>query len=238
MRYLTGVYWCRGRAAEKNQDALLLQQVLTRRGRVLMAAVCDGMGGASRGEMAGAYVAERLQEWFYTEFLFLLAEKKRIWVIRRSLDRQVFYMQEQMRRYGRQEEISLGTTMTVLVMWEKAWLLWHLGDSRAYRLRGGRMEQLTTDHVHGAGMLTKCVGSFGSFVPEHGMGVPGEGEAFLLCSDGFRRQITERELGDVLMPAQLRGEAQIERRLKEIGEACMRRGERDNLSAIYLKRSR
>lgn len=235
MQYLTGVYWCRGCEAESNQDALLLQQVLTYRGRVLLAAVCDGMGGVSQGEMAGAYVVERLQEWFYKEFLWMLGRKKRIWIIRRSLDRLVWHMQEQMRQYGRQEEISLGTTMTVLVIWEKAWLLWHLGDSRAYRLRGGRMEQLTTDHVHGSGMLTKCVGSFGSFAPEHGMGVPGTGDGFLLCSDGFRRHITEDELRDVLLPAELKGEEQIERRLREIGEACMKRGERDNLSAIYVK---
>lgn len=235
MKYLTGVYWCRGCAAENNQDALLLQQVLTRRGRVLFAAVCDGMGGVSKGEMAGAYVAERLQEWFYTEFLWLLRRKRRIWVIRRSLDRLVYDMQQQMRQYGGQAGISLGTTMTVLLVWENAWLVWHLGDSRAYRLRRGRIRQLTTDHVHGAGQLTKCVGSFGNFVPEHAMGVPGDGEGFLLCSDGFRRRMAKQELGDVLAPAQIQEEEQIERRLREIGEACMRRGERDNLSAVYLK---
>lgn len=238
MEYLTGVYWCRGRVAAKNQDALLLQQVLTRRGRVLMAAVCDGMGGASQGEMAAGYVAQRLQEWFYTEFLRMFARKKRLWVIRRSLDRLVYHMQRQLRHYAGEEELSLGTTMTVLVMWENAWLVWHLGDSRAYRLRRGRMEQLTTDHVHGAGELTKCVGSFGHFVPQHIVGRPGAGEGILLCSDGFRRQMTEQELRDVLAPARLREEAQIERRLKEIGEACMKRGERDNLSAVYIKLSK
>lgn len=235
MVYQTGVYWCRGRMAGRNQDALLLQQVLTGRGRVLMAAVCDGMGGLSCGELAGGYVAERLLEWFYTEFLLMLYRKKRIWVIRRSLDRLVFHMQQQMRRYAGQKGISLGTTMTVLVVWEKVWLLWHLGDSRAYRLRRGRMEQLTKDHAHGAGRLTKCVGSFGDFMPEHAMGVPGAGEGFLLCSDGFWRRLEERELQDVLAPDQLKEETQIEKRLKEIGEACMKRGERDNLSAVYIK---
>lgn len=235
MRYLTGVYWNRGSRAKKNQDAVLVQQVLTRRGRVLLVAVCDGMGGVSQGELAAAYVTERLQEWFYTEFLRMLGFKKRIWVIRRSLDRLVYDMQQQMRRYGEKEGVSLGTTMTVLVMWEKAWILWHLGDSRGYRLRCGSMKQLTTDHACGAGKLTKCVGSFGDFVPEHMAGIPGAGDGFLLCSDGFRRQVTESELGDVLLPGQLKDEAQIERRLQEIGEACMKRGEWDNLSAVYVK---
>ncbi|MDE7232645.1 MAG: protein phosphatase 2C domain-containing protein, partial [Lachnospiraceae bacterium] len=167
MRYLTGVYWCRGRVADRNQDSVVLQQVLTLRGRVLMAAVCDGMGGASQGETASGYVAENLQEWFYTELLYMIREKKRSWVIRRSLDRLTFHLQRQLQRYAGREEISLGTTMTVLVIWEKTYLVWHLGDSRAYRLRGGRLEKITTDHVHGTGKLTKCLGSFGYFVPEH-----------------------------------------------------------------------
>lgn len=235
MRYLTNVYWNKGREAEKNQDSVLLQQVLTSRGRVLLAAVCDGMGGVSCGEEASGYAAVRLREWFYTELFAMIRKNKRYWVIRRSLDRLVFHMQGQLKRYALQEEISLGTTMTVLVVWEKTWLLWHLGDSRAHRLRGRRMEQLTQDHAQDAGTLTKCLGSFGHFVPQHRMGVLKPGDGILLCTDGFRRRITDGELRDVLHPCELAGEEQIGRRLKEIGETCMKRGERDNLSAVYIK---
>lgn len=84
-------------------------------------------------------------------------------------------------------------------------------------------------------MLTKCVGSFGYERPDFRMGSIREGQAVLLCSDGFRHFITEQELGDVLRPGQLQEERQVTRRLREIGEACMRRGERDNMSAIYIK---
>ncbi len=235
MRYVTDVYWCRGSVAGKNQDSVVLQQVLTRRGRVLMAAVCDGMGGISAGETASGYVAEELQEWYYGELLCMVQKRKRCWVIRRSLDRLVFHMQRRLQQYAVREEISLGTTMTVLVVWEKTWMLWHLGDSRAYRFRGGRMEQLTADHVHGAGKLTKCLGSFGYFVPEHGLGVFRPGEGILLCSDGFWRRISEEELRDVMNPWELTAQEQIGRRLKEIGGVCMKRGERDNLSAVYVR---
>lgn len=238
MRYLSDVYWNRGRVAEKNQDAVVLQQVLTRRGRVILAAVCDGMGGISCGEAASGYVAGELQEWFYTELFALIRKNKRYWVIRRSLDRLIFHMQGQLKRYGAQENMALGTTITVLVLWERTWLLWHLGDSRAYRLRARGMEQLTTDHTRDAGKLTKCLGSFGYFTPQHGIGVIRPGEGLLLCSDGFRRQITERELQEVMDPRELTGEEQIGRRLKEIGETCMKRGERDNLSAVYIKMDR
>lgn len=238
MRYLSDVYWNRGRVAEKNQDAVVLQQVLTRRGRVALAAVCDGMGGISCGEAASGYVAEELKEWFYTELFAMVRKNKRYWVIRRSLDRLIFHMQGRLKRYGAQENISLGTTMTALVLWERTWMLWHLGDSRAYRLRTRGMEQLTTDHARDAGKLTKCLGSFDCFTPQHGIGVIRPGEALLLCSDGFRRQVTEQELRKVMDPGAMAGEEQIGRRMKEIGETCMKRGERDNLSAVYIKMDR
>lgn len=235
MRYLTNVYWCRGGAARKNQDSVVLQQVLTRRGRVLMAAVCDGMGGISSGETASGYAAEALQEWFYGDLLCMVRKRKRCWVIRRSLDRLVFHVQGELQDYAAKEGLSLGTTMTVLVVWEKTWMLWHLGDSRAYRFRGRGMEQLSTDHACGAGKLTKCLGSFGYFAPEHRMGALKQGEGLLLCTDGFWRHMSEEELLDVMNPRELAGEEQIGRRLKEIGGVCMKRGERDNLSAVYVK---
>lgn len=240
MRYETGIYWCGGKSGRANQDALVLQQVLTRRGRVLMAAVCDGMGGLSAGEEASAYVAEQLREWFYRDLLYMLRQRKRFWVIRRSLDRLVFHMQEQLKSHAAKEAISMGTTMTVMVLWERTYLLWHLGDSRAYRLRGRCAEQMTTDHVHAGGELTKCLGSFGYFKPEHGMGSLRKGEGILLCTDGFRRRVSNSELGSVLhfdtAAFPLSGEEErITRRLSEIGEACMKRGETDNLSAVYVR---
>ena len=235
MRYWTNVYWNKGREAEKNQDSVALQQVLTSKGRVLLAVVCDGMGGIARGEAASGYAAERLREWFYTELFAMMRKNKRYWVLRRSLDRMVFHMQGQLAQYAGREELSLGTTMTAFLVWERTWLLWHLGDSRAYRLREERIEQLTEDHAQDGGKLTKCLGSFGYFTPQHGMGVLKPGDGILICTDGFRRRVTGEELQAVMNPRALSGEEQIGRRLKEIGETCMKRGETDNLSAVYIK---
>lgn len=237
MRYVTGVYWSAGGTVSGNQDSLLLMQVLTARGRVALAAVCDGMGGLCRGEAASACVTEQLQGWFYDTLLYAIRKKKRLWVIRRSLDRLVFQLQHCIQRYAAQEKISVGTTMSVLVLHEKNYLLWHLGDSRIYRLGKGhhKIRRLTKDHAAGAGCLTKCVGSFGYFRPDYQMGVVKRGEGFLVCSDGFWRRITEEELADVLSPAQAVEEQQIEKRLGEIAKCNIKRGERDNMSAIYIK---
>ena len=254
MKYLSGVYWERGNVADANQDSLVLLQVLTAKGRVLMAAVCDGMGGLAQGDTASGYVTKRIQEWFYESLLRAIRKKKPHWVIRRSLDRLVYHMQEQLLQFGEKEDIRLGTTMTVLVIWEKTYLLWHLGDSRSYRIcttrrdrsthrgfsadedkrRMSGIARLTKDHVRGRNQLTKCVGSFGYERPDFKLGVLQAGQGMLLCSDGLRHCVAESELADVLKPAQIRDEEQIARRLREIGDACMKRGERDNLSAVYV----
>lgn len=243
VKYLTGVYWERGSVADRNEDSVVLLQVLTARGRVVMAAVCDGMGGLAQGEAASGYVTRRLQEWFYESLLRAVRKKKPYWVVRRSLDRLVYHMQEQLLQYGRKEDIRLGTTMTVLAAWEKTYLLWHLGDSRAYSLSGHKLHGqlaaeaicMTQDHVYRKNQLTKCVGSFGYERPDFRMGRLQGGQAVLLCSDGFRHCVMEEELADVLSPERIADEEQIARRLREIGNACMKRGEKDNLSAVYVK---
>ena len=125
----------------------------------------------------------------------------------------------------------------MLVLWEKKYMIWHLGDSRIYRL--GRKSKngvrlMTKDHADREGRLFKCVGSFGFFVPDFKMGNLKKGEAFLLCSDGFRNRMGMEEIGEALAPDQMRGD-RIRKRLREIGESARRRGERDDLSAVYIK---
>ena len=162
----------------------------------------------------------------------------------------VYHVQEQMRQYAGRERLDMGTTVSVLVLWEDIYLIWHLGDSRIYRIRSwgrfnresykkssklGLMESMTTDHVQERNKLTKCVGSFGYFRPDYRMGTLKRGDAFLLCSDGFYHCVTNQEMADILCPDRLLEERQMERRLTEISTACMKRGEWDNLSAIYIK---
>ena len=201
MKYLAGVYWERGSTAKSNQDAVILLQVLTARGRVMMAAVCDGMGGLAQGEVASAYVTRRLQEWFYESLLHAIQKRKPYWVIRRSLDRLVYHMQEQLQQYGSREKLSLGTTMTLLVLWEKVYLIWHLGDSRIYRMSGtGRRGReraktaeavcLTKDHARGKHVLTKSVGSFGyerpDFYQDLELGATPRGDTLLAIGEFYQ----------------------------------------------------
>lgn len=240
MYYDTSIYWDKGPLREMNQDSLIVQQVLTSRGRVLLAAVCDGMGGVDEGERASGYLTEALVTWFYDSLLDAVAKKKPSWAIRHSAEREIYQAQGKMQKYAGQHSCKMGTTLSMLLLWEKKYMLWHIGDTRIYHLYGrkkGRkkkqMELLTKDHVYGGNMLTKCVGSFGFFMPDFKMGAVKKKEGFLLCSDGFWHKIKSGEIEEALSPEQMTKE-RCDKRLRELGSVSMRRKETDNLSAIYI----
>lgn len=125
-------------------------------------------------------------------------------MIRRRAERKIYQVQSRLERYSVKQNLEMGTTLSLLVIWEKKYLLWHLGDSRIYRISGKKRvktRQLTVDHADAHKRLTKCVGSFGFFLPDFKMGTVKKNEAFLICSDGFWNKITINEIGEVLSPS-------------------------------------
>lgn len=240
MNYEADVYCNKGMTHSVNQDSIILLQALTSQGRVLMAVICDGMGGMDMGEVASGYLAEELVTWFYDGLLDAIGKKKALWVIRRCAERKIYQVQSRLKRYADKRSLEMGTTMSMLVLWEKRYMIWHLGDSRIYRLnRGtkrkkGKLCLMTNDHADNEERLLKCVGNFGYFVPDFSIGTVRRNEAFLLCSDGFWKRMENEEIAESLDTSQMEQD-KIRRRLHGIGEAAVRRGEKDDLSAIYVK---
>lgn len=153
--------------------------------------------------------------------------------MRNSILRCLYSVNEELCRYGSVKELRLGTTVSVLLLWKRQYLICHIGDSRIYRCgrRGTRL--LTQDHRSGRHGLLKCVGSFPFQKPDFYTGHIGRGQGFLLCTDGFsNRQEWDKRLFD---PGEIYDEEQLERRLAASAAAVQKRGETDNLSAIYVK---
>lgn len=232
MRIISGVYWDQGGRAS-NQDSLTLQQVLTRRGRVAMAAVSDGIGGLSEGEIASGYITERLTENFYGQMVSLVGRRKSKKAVKNSLLRCFCDIHEELKRYAQGKEISLGATVSLLFIWKKQYVIFHLGDSRIYLYHRGKVKLLTKDHSDGGHGVTKCMGSFPFRYPDIQFGSIHGRSGFLLCTDGFYRTIDEKTR-QILLPEDIDSDRQAERRLKEMARAAKKKGESDNLSAVYL----
>ena len=233
MKMISGIYWDRGKRTV-NQDSLVLEQVLTSKGRVLFAAISDGIGGLSEGEVASGFIMEKLLANFYQQILPLIGGSRGYRAIRRSILRCLFETGQALQKYGTSKEISLGATISLLLVIKNRYLAIHLGDSRIYRLKDRGLKQITRDHSREGNILTKCLGSFDYQYPDIYVGRVGRKSGFLLCSDGFFHYLKENALKELLSPKEISTEEQINRRLKELASRNIKQGENDNISAIYV----
>lgn len=236
MKIISGVYWDQGLGAV-NQDSAALQQVMTTKGRVMMAVVSDGIGGLKEGETASGYITERLIENFYHQMVPLAGRGKGRKAFKKSLLRCLYDTNENLKRYGSGKNILLGSTVALLFIWGRRYMIMHLGDSRIYRWRGGKfckggIMQLTKDHSDGGRRLMKCIGSFPFQYPDIAFGRLFGKSGFLLCTDGFYRRMGN-DILRALNPLELENDDQVYRRLNQIGAALLKKGEKDNLSAVY-----
>ncbi|MCM1134523.1 MAG: serine/threonine-protein phosphatase [Clostridium sp.] len=233
MKIISGAYWDKGKR-ELNQDSVTIQQALTSGGRALLAVVSDGIGGLKEGEIASGFIIEKLVENFYGRTASLLGRKKGKKALMKNLLRCFYDINRELVSYGESKGIGLGATVSALFLWKNRYLIFHLGDSRVYLFRRGKVRQLTKDHSTGEKGITKCMGSFAFQYPDIYSGRIYGKSGFLLCTDGFYRRM-EEDFFQALTPEDIDNETQIDRRLRDIGMAVKRKGESDNLSAVYVR---
>lgn len=235
MHYISEVYWDKG-GRSVNQDSVSLQEVNIRGKKILFALICDGIGGLEDGESASGYVAERMTEWFYKEALLVFIRKKSGKCLLKSGLRALYGCNEEIRRVAETANKKMGTTATAMILWGRKYFLWHSGDTRAYLFRERRRgRQLTTDHTADLHTLLRCIGSFVWKQPDVVRGYLKRGDVLLLCSDGFRNQISAERIEETLQPSEMETRERIYMRLSEIADYVKRHGEKDNISAVAVK---
>jgi type VI secretion system protein ImpM len=178
-----------GRVRQVNQDAFL------ERSEVGLWVVADGLGGHSDGEHASRMVCDALADFTPNQGFDDTIEAVRA-RLKEVNDHLLLAATRSL--LG---ERSGSTVVVLLVRGSRSAVLW-AGDSRVYRLRGGRLEQLTKDHspapVPGAGRqsnaVTRAVGAQASFGLDLCSDRVRPGDRFLLCSDGLTRTIPEHDI--------------------------------------------
>lgn len=197
-----------------NQDARVLMpagdpEQWQQRGHVVL--VADGMGGHAVGELASKLAVDNIPHVYSKH-----AAEGPLIALRRAFVEANLTIHNR----GRQnrEFHGMGTTATALVLRPEGAWIGHVGDSRAYRIRGGAIEQLSFDHswlwelarhrgvtpeeLERQGVPTNRITR--SLGPEPLVQVDVEGphpilpgDTFLLCSDGLSGEVTDREIGAV-----------------------------------------
>ncbi len=241
-----------GIAKDTNQDSILIKHAMTDLGEVLLAIVCDGMGGLSKGELASATVIRAFSRWFHEELPYEL-ETIDMQVIGAKWSLMLKALNSQILEYSRAHEINgVGTTFTGILMVSDQFVFGHVGDTRLYHI-GATLKQMTADQtfvarevLRGAltmeqartdkrrNLLLQCVGASKIVEPQIVCGGVEKG-AYLLCSDGFRHEITEGEIYESLNPINLMNQDAMHNNVKYLIQQVKDRGERDNISAVLIK---
>ncbi|HEX6984466.1 MAG TPA: protein phosphatase 2C domain-containing protein, partial [Planctomycetaceae bacterium] len=204
--------------------------------------VADGMGGHAVGELASRIA---------TESLPLTYLKSRHANPADALREAILFANVAIHGKGQanRDFARMGTTCTALVLSERGAVIGHVGDSRCYRIRRGRIDQLTFDHslqwelIRRGGMnpedvflqeprnvITRSLGP----EPEVEVDVEGPfavlpGDVYVLCSDGLPNHVADHEIGTIAahLPA-----AEATRMLVHLANA---RGGTDNVTAVVVQ---
>ncbi len=204
-----------GMRRANNQDAFISLPADTldrflRRGHLFV--VADGMGAHAAGELASRMAADKIGQYYLQQSPMDSETALRMAVQEANSD---------IHRRGQQnpEFYNMGTTASSMVILPEGVIVAHVGDSRVYRLRDGKFEQLTFDHslvwemqasgqVHPnsalsqsipKNVITRSLGPSAEVVVDMEGPFPvKEGDRFLLCSDGLSGQVADEEIGPIL----------------------------------------
>ncbi len=235
-----------------NQDSILIKHAKVDDTEVLLAVICDGMGGLSKGEVASASVVYAFAKWFDEELPFEL-EHLDMQVIGAKWSLMLKELNVKILEYSRSHGIDgVGTTFSGMLIVGDQMVIAHVGDTRIYHI-GDALTQLTTDQTFVAreisrgtmtpeqaktdkrrNLLLQCVGASKVVEPQLIVGKVEKG-TFVLCSDGFRHEISEAEIYETLKPINLPNETTMHNNSKYLIEQVKRRQEKDNISVILVK---
>lgn len=254
MKYIYSCQTDIGSVRHTNQDSLIVKSVNNHGQTALLAAVCDGVGGLSRGEVASRKAADMLATWADYELPQILPQRNfekilryRFWQLLSDINREVFFS-------NRRSGISSGTTLTALLLWNYHYLIGHVGDSRIYSITVGRICQLTPDHSWvaqevEAGRMTKeqalmdsrqnvilkCIGANAEVEPYLETGNVNEPSVMILCTDGFWHHVEDGEWQEYFSPLRITDESVLSGNLYNLVAQVKNRGEKDNITAIAIK---
>ena len=253
MKFLSAAHTDTGISKKVNQDAFCLKTARTPRENIVFAVLCDGMGGLKEGEVASGQVVNSFSDWF-EESLPVIIKKGMDWnKVSTEWNDLLGLQNKKIIEYGRTRGISLGTTFTAVLIVGKEYMYIHIGDSRIYRINSD-IKQITKDQTlvaHEVEMhrlteeealtdsrrhiLLQCVGVTPNISPEIKKGEVNENDVFLICSDGFRHQIDEKAMFDVLAPRFLTNEKVMKKTLVDLVELNKSLNEKDNITALLIK---
>jgi protein phosphatase len=185
--------------------------------------VADGMGGHASGEVASKMAIETLREFFSATS----QDPEATWPYK--MDKARGYEENRLitgiklanlrihEAAAREPKLrGMGTTLVSMLVIDDGVLIAHVGDSRVYRMRGGKLEQLTDDHsllndyikmkrlteeeianFPHKNVIVRALGMKDTVKVDTRLDPPQAGDVYILCSDGLCGPVTDAEISDI-----------------------------------------
>jgi PPM family protein phosphatase len=217
-----------GKRRRRNEDAYVVEPPLF--------AVADGMGGAQAGEIAARIAASVLRE---------SSGEAAVVELIKEANRRVYEAAA-----GDQARSGMGTTITAALVGDDTVQIGHVGDSRAYRIRDGRLEQLTEDHslvaelvrsgklspeeadVHPQrSVITRTVGTDPDVDVDTFSVEARPGDVFMLCSDGLTTMVADESILQIVE----RNRASLQKTARALVDAANKGGGEDNITIVLFE---
>jgi protein phosphatase len=233
-----------GRARSNNEDAVALDEAAA------LAVLADGMGGYNAGEVASGMLTTQLRNEL-GRWLQETAHAASDQEVRRAMElcvgqanRAIFEAARANPQYA-----GMGTTLVMLVFRGGHVLSGHVGDSRAYRLRGAKLTRLTRDHSLlqeqiDAGLITPEQAAFSAYknLVTRAVGVEERvlletqlhdlqpGDLYLLCSDGLSDMLDDNAIAQILL-----AHTDLAQAGRALVDAANQAGGKDNIAVILAR---
>ncbi len=253
MNYIVSSITDVGISKKTNQDSHIVRVYNTKQGKIVFAVLCDGMGGLSKGEVASSTVVHAFSKWADERLPVICNDEISAETIRFDWLNIVNMCNEKIKAYGMHHNISLGTTLTAILLIGEYYYVINVGDSRTYEISGdvkvltrdhslvarevelGRLTPEEAEHDPRRNVLLQCIGASETVSPDFYVGGIKLNSTYMLCSDGFRHEITEDELFGYLNPYVLNDYDTMTSNIVSLVELNKSRHERDNITVISIR---
>ena len=188
-----------GKKRQNNEDSVLAKENLL--------IVADGMGGHNAGEVASSVAVSTVDE--------MLSATQSDFA--KNLINAVETANEKIFSMAKDDRLGMGTTLEVVLYKEDTYYIAHVGDSRIYLIRDGKMEKLTKDHSYVEllrqkgelteeeaknypmkNMITKAVGVAGEVKADYKEVMAKKGDILVLTSDGLTNMVSDEEIKEIV----------------------------------------
>ena len=239
-----------GQVRKLNEDNMLVSDAMP------LCAVADGMGGHAAGEVASQIAVETVEEHFASaqrdaaptwpyrpQFTDIIAARMAVAV--KLANSRIF--EESVADANKK---GMGCTIDVAFFNRGHCIIGHVGDSRVYRYRGGRLDQLTIDHsllndykqardmspeeieaFPHKNVVVRALGLAENVSVDIVVDVYAPGDLYLLCSDGLTDMIQDKNIADLIA----RYPGDLDTLASQLVAAANEAGGKDNISAVLAR---